>query len=129
MNEVEGVESVLTAYKNVDLDSIANYDSILVGSPNHVGNATRGIRKFVDKLGKLDLAGKHTAVFDTYQGKDFEKAMKKLEKRITDKVPDLNLIISGLSIRVDGMKGPISDGELPKCTEFGITLIKQLKSE
>ncbi len=42
-----------------------------------------------------------------------------MEKRIGEKVPGLKLMIPGLSIRVGGMKGPIVDGELPKCTDFG----------
>jgi len=39
--------------------------------------------------------------------KDFEKAVKKMEKRMSERVPGLKLITSGLSIRVDGMKGPM----------------------
>ena len=56
---------------------------------------------------------KWVAVFDTYLGGDFEKAVKKMEKRIGEKVLSLKLITSGLSIRVDEMKGPILDGEFP----------------
>ena len=68
------------------------------------------------------------AVFDTYIGGDFEKAVKKMEKRISEKAPGLSLAAPGLSIRVDGMKGPITEGELPKCQNFGIIIGKQLKA-
>ncbi len=61
-------------------------------------------------------------------GGDFEKAVKKMEKRIGEKVPALKLITSGLSIKVDGMKGPITDGELPKCKEFGKKIANLLKT-
>jgi len=68
------------------------------------------------------------AVFDTYIGKDFEKAVKKMEKQINEKVPELKMIAPGLSIRVQGIKGPVSEGELPKCKEFGNKIATQIKT-
>ena len=127
MNQVSGTEAILAELNDADLTQIDEFDAILVGSPNHMGGATRSIRKFIDKLGKLKLASKQGAVFDTYLAKDFEKAVKKMEKQITEKVPGLTLIAPGLSIRVDGMKGPITDGELPKCKEFGVKIATQMK--
>ena len=127
MREVSGVEAVLNELKEVDLNQIGGYDAISVGSPNHIGGATRGIRKFIDKLGKLDLKEKLAAVFDTYLGGDFEKVVKKLEKQISEKVPGLKLAFPGLSIRVEGTKGPIIEGELPKCKEFGVKIATQMK--
>ena len=128
MKEVSGIETVLSELKEVDLNRLVDFDAILVGSPNHIGNATRGIRKFIDKLGKLNLEEKPAAVFDTYLSRDFEKATKKMGKRISEKVPGLKLAAPGLSIRVEGMKGPITEGELSKCKEFGVTIASQIKS-
>ncbi len=128
MRQVEGMETVVSGVKEVDLNRIPDYDVILVGSPNHIGGPTRGIKKFIDKLGKLPLEGKMFAVFDTYLGKDFEKVVKKMERRISEKVPGLKPVTPGLSIRVEGMKGPISEGELPKCREFGKKIATQMKA-
>jgi len=128
MREVSGVETALSELKEVDLNQVTGCDALLVGSPNHIGSATRSIRKFIDGLGKLNLEGKPTAVFDTYVGGDFEKAVKKMEKQISEKAPGLKLAAPGLSIRVKGMKGPIADGELPKCREFGTRVATELKS-
>ncbi len=132
MREVAGIETAISNVEEVDLDRIVDYDAILIGSPNHYGGPTSGVKEFVDKLGKLNLEGKLFAVFDTYLGKRsdyfFEKAVKKMEKRIGEKVPSLELIASGLSIRVGGMKGPIVEGELPKCKEFGKKIANQLKT-
>ena len=128
VREVEGIETVLSELKEVDLNKIIDYDAILVGSPNHFGGPTRGVRKFIDKLGKLSLERKLFAVFDTYLGRDFEKAVKKMEKRINEKVPRLKQIAPGLSIKVQGMKGPIVEGELPKCKEFGNKIATQIKT-
>jgi len=127
MREVSGIEAVLSELKEVDLNQLAEFDAILVGSPNHIGGATRSIRKFIDKLGELDLKGKLAAVFDTYIKQDYGKAMRKMEKQISERIPGLKLATSGLSIRVEGMKGPIAEGELPKCKDFGVKIATQLK--
>ena len=128
MREVEGIETVLSELKEADLNKVPDYDAILIGSPNHWGGPTRGVRKFIDKLSKLNLEGKLFAVFDTCLGKDFEKAVKKMEKRINEKVPGIKQIAPGLSIRVQGMKGPLVEGELPKCKEFGNKIATQIKT-
>ena len=54
-----------------------------------------------------------------------------MEKRIGEKVPGLKLITPGLSIKVKtdlSMKGPIEEGELPKCVDFGKKIATQLKT-
>ena len=129
MRQVSGVETVLSELKEVNLNQLIEFDAILVGSPKHIGSATRSIRKFIDKLGKLNLEGKLAAVFDTYIGKDFEKAVKKMEKQIGERVPGLKLATPCLSILVNGMEGPIAEGELPKCKEFGVKIATQLKDQ
>jgi menaquinone-dependent protoporphyrinogen IX oxidase len=115
-----GGEPTLSELKAVDLNQLAAYDAVVVGSPNHVGNATRGIRKFIGNLGNLK-SGKY-AVFDTCFSGDFEKAVKKMEKVMRDKAPGLEQAAPGLSVIVTGMKGPIAEGELPKCKEFGAAI-------
>jgi len=128
MREVEGIEAVVSEVKEVDLNKLPDYDAILVGSPTHIGGPTWGVKRFIGKLGKLPLEGKLFAAFNTYLlAKSFEQAMKKVEKRISEKVPGAKLA-AGLSIRVQGMKGPISEGELPKCKEFGHKIATQLKA-
>ncbi|MBA7502555.1 NAD(P)H dehydrogenase (quinone) [subsurface metagenome] len=128
LKKVKGIETVLSELKKVDLNEIPDYDAILVGSPNHLDGPTRGVKKFIDKLGKLNLKGKSAAVFDTYMGGNFEKAAKKMEKKINEKVPGLKLVAPGLSIKVQGMKGPILEEELPKCKEFGNKIATQIKT-
>jgi len=125
IGEVEGIETAISDVEETDPKKAADYDAILIGSPTHFGGPVRGINKFIDKLGKLDLKAKWVAVFDTYLGEDFEKAVKKMEKRISEKIPRLKLIAPGLSIKVGGMKRPIVDGELPKCKDFGNKIANQ----
>jgi flavodoxin len=128
IGEVEGIETTISDVEKTSPKKAADYDAILIGSPTHFGGPVRGINKFIDKLGKLDLKAKWVAVFDTYLGEDFEKSVKKMEQRLREKVPRLELITPGLSIKVKGMKGPIADEELPKCKDFGKKIADQLKA-
>jgi hypothetical protein len=38
----------------------------------------------------------------------------------------MKMAAPGLSIKVEGMKGPIAEGELSKCEEFGAKIASQL---
>jgi menaquinone-dependent protoporphyrinogen IX oxidase len=126
MKEVEGIEVTVSNMKKVDLKTIEQYDAILMGCPNHFGRPTRTAKKFIDKLGKLDLKGKVIAAFDTYIKEDFEKAVKQMEEKINEKIPGSKLITPGLSIKVEGMKGPILEEEFPKAKEFGKLIATQV---
>ncbi len=128
MRDAGEIETYLTNVKDVDLDTIANYDVILLGSPNHAHGATRSVKKFIDGLSNLPLAGKGFAVFDTYMGKDVGTAVTKMEQQMGEKAPALKVLAHGLSIQVEKWKGPIVDAELPRCKEFGISIAAALKS-
>lgn len=127
MEEVKGIEVVIGDVEEIAPEELVDYDAILIGTPNHIGGPAWTIKRFIDKLGKLDLKAKWYAVFDTYLGGNFEKAVKKTEKRIHERIPKLKRIASGLSIKVQGMKGPVLEEELPKCREFGRNIATQLQ--
>jgi flavodoxin len=127
MQRVEGTETTLNEVKKVDRKAITSYDTIVFGGPTHFGGPTRSIKKFIDKLSSLPLDGKQFAVFDTYFKTDFEKATKNMEQRMREKVPAMKMVVPGLSIKVEDMKGPIVEGELPKCEEFGTKIASQLR--
>jgi len=122
-----GVEAALHDVKGFDAGTLKDYDAILVGSPNHVGGATIAMRKFIGKLGKLKLEGKWVAAFDTYGGSAHAQALKKMSESLAHSAPGMRLVTPGLSVKVMGMKGPIAEGELPRCREFGKSLAARLK--
>ncbi len=124
INTVEGNEVVINHVSDIDTSRDETYDLFLIGSPNHMGSHTSKVKKFIKNLSKAPLKGNSFAVFDTYLGKDFEKAIKKMENQISKSMPNLNKASPGLSITVSGMKGPILEEDLPKCKEFGIKLAK-----
>ena len=127
MQRVEGTETALSEVKKVDRNAITRYDAIVFGGPTHFGGPTRSMKKFIDTLSSLPLDGKQFAVFDTYFKTDFEKATKNMEQRMREEVPAMKMVVPGLSIKVAGMKGPIVEGELPKCEEFGAMIASQLR--
>jgi len=127
LNNIEKIETVIKTAKDVDPMEVLDYDLILIGSPNHMGGPTRDIKKFICKLEKIGLKGKKGATFDTYVRKNINKAVRKMERKITEKVPGLELITPGLSVKVGGISGPVLEEELPKCNDFANMIITKMK--
>ena len=125
INSIEGNETDVANVKDIDLNEEKSYDLIVIGSPNHVGSHVKTIKKFIKNLPSASLKFNSFAAFDTYMGKDFEKAVKKMEKQLKENIPNSTTNLPGLSIKVGGMKGPIVDEDLPKCKEYGIKLAKK----
>ena len=86
------------------------------------------MKKFVDRLAGLNLKAKNVAIFGTYSGRVriVDRAVRKLAKMVEKKLPNLTLISPSLSIRVKGVTGPLVEGELPKCVDFGKKIAGQL---
>ena len=131
IREVEGTETSIGYVKEIDIGKVADYDAIVLGAPNHMGRPSRTMKKFVYRLAEFDLKAKNVAVFGTYSGRvrTVDRAVKKLEKIVEKKLPNLKLISPSLSIRVNGIPGPLVEGELPKCKDFGRRIANQLKQK
>jgi flavodoxin len=131
-------EVVMNNIKDLRLKKEVSYDLILIGSPVHFGKHVGSVKKFINKLPKMQLKANGYAIFDTYMTGDSEtteegvcsytNVLEKMEKQISEKMPNLTKVSPGLSIKVNGMKGPIVDEDLPKCKEYGITLVKAYSS-
>jgi NAD(P)H dehydrogenase (quinone) len=128
IREAGGIETSIGYVKEIDIGKLVDYDVIVLGAPNHMGRPSQTIKKFVNRLAELDLKSKNVAVFGTYSGRAREpdRAVKKLEKMTEKKLPNLKLISPILSIRVHGIPGPLVEGELPKCKDFGRRIANQL---
>ena len=114
--------------REVGLDEAICSDLIVLGAPNHMGRPSRTMKRFIDYLATADLKATKVAVFGTYAGRarPIDRAVKKLESMVQARLPNLKLVLPGLSVRVNGMKGPVIDGELPRCVEFGSAIAAQL---
>jgi flavorubredoxin len=131
IREEEVIETAIGYVKEIDIGKVADCDAIVLGAPNHMGRPSRTMKKFVDRLSKIDLKAKDVAVFGTYSGRErtVDRAVRKLGKMVEKKLPNLKLISPGLSIRVNGIPGPIVEGELPKCVDFGKKIAGKLRSQ
>jgi flavorubredoxin len=115
-----GVSDVVSeTVDSADVNKVVTYDAILVGSPNHIGGPTRRVRRFIRSLSAFNLEGKRVAFFDTYIGGDHGKAVAKMHNELKARNPDAAIVSPGLSLRVEGMKGPLAEGEISKATDFG----------
>ncbi len=123
-----GVEVELGHVKGLSPEHALDYDVLVLGAPNHMGRPSQTMKKFVNQLVRLGLKGKKVAVFGTYSGKVrlLDRAVRKMERMVQEKLPGLKLVSPSLSVRVNGVSGPVVDGELPKCVNFGKALIAQL---
>jgi len=126
IKEAERFETAIGYVKEIEVSKVADYDALVLGAPNHMGRPSQAMKKFVNRLSELNLKTKNVAVFGTYSGtpRSPDRAVKKLELMMKKKLPNLNLVSSGLSIRVNGIPGPIVEGELPKCVDYGRKIAK-----
>lgn len=125
-----GVSEVVSEkIDSADVNRVATFDAILIGSPNHIGGPTRRVKKFIRSLAAFDLSGKRLAFFDTYIGGDFGRAVAKMENEFKARNQDAVVVTPGLSLRVEGMKGPLADGELVKGADFGKLVAEQKVNE
>lgn len=124
MEEAGDIGITVQHVKEVDSSTLDDFGGIIIGSPTYIGSHAKSIKKFINELSIKD---KLFAVFDTNMGGSvLNKAVKKMEKQITKKIPSFKKIKPGLPVIVKGMKGPLAEGELPKCKEFGIQIGKDL---
>lgn len=109
---------------DVDVGKILGCDILVIGTPNHYSKPSKAVMEFVKGLKGLGLKGKRVAAFDTCLRKQEGKAYRRIERDIREIASDIRLITPGLSIVVVGTKGPILDGELPKCEDFGRRIVE-----
>jgi flavodoxin len=126
LRQEQGMEIEISDVEKTRATIAAGFDALVIGAPTHFGGPPRNITGFIGQLGGPDLKGKQTAVFDTYLGKDFEFSVKKMEQQITEKT-GLRIMIPGLSTRVAGMRGPVSEEDLQKARDFGVRIADLLK--
>ncbi len=120
IKEIERMETLTTYVKEIDYQKLKDYDTLVIGAPNHMGRPSHAMKKFVNELAYHDINATQIVVFGTYSGRARDdRSVKKLEQMLRKKFSALNLISPGLSIRVNGVTGPLADGELSKCKEFG----------
>ena len=125
MNKVEGVECVIKKTGELHTDDLCDFDAILFGCPNHNQEPALNVIKFIDRAFIVHLKAKMGAAFDTYTGGNKDVAVTKLEAKIREKLPGIDLI-DNLSAKVNGRKGPLADDEESKALDLGSRFAKRL---
>lgn len=139
MGELGGMKPTVNRYDEIkDVKTLGSYDVILIGYPIHFGSPSKAIMKFIDRLAKVPLQGKGFGIFDTHiEGSarnpnetgpcDYENAVKKIDQKFLQKLPSFHKVVPDLYVKVQGIKGPIAEEEIPKCKEYGKKIASQLK--
>jgi menaquinone-dependent protoporphyrinogen IX oxidase len=124
-----GKEVSVVKVDAVEADNIKDYGAIVVGSPTYASSPAKSIKKFISSL--TVEPGTKIVVFDTHSGDGvttggpLRKSMEKMEKQIK-KNPNLTKIMTGLKVAVNGIKGPLIEGELEKCKAFAGEIAEKL---
>jgi len=124
-----GNEVTVVKVDAVEMDSIKDYGTIVIGSPTYASSQAGSIKKFISSL-SVEKDTK-IVVFDTHSGDGIStggplrRAVKKMEKQI-QKNPNLTKIMNGLQVAVKGIQGPLIEGELEKCKAFAKEIAKNL---
>ena len=121
-----GLQVELKHVKDVKPEDVTAFDVIVMGSPTHAGDMSEDMRSFVTGLKGLTLEGKKGAAFDTrYVGEEVGAAVS-MEMSMMEL--GIDVIVPGSPFWVEGAEGPIVEGELPKCKEFGRAIARKLES-
>jgi len=119
ISEASNADVLAVDVDHVPIDRAQGCDLLVVGSPNHIGRATRATKRFIRALGGANLARTKVAVFDTcFEGQE-GVATRELEAALRKEDPGFSAVSPGLSVIVERMKGPIRTGELPRARAFG----------
>jgi len=116
------VTTTVTSVQELNPPRMRQYDIIVIGSPNHQGAATHSVRRLLHELALERLDSKTISLFDTCSRRQSAPVTIKMRRALTHDDPSLHLASPGISVVVDGMQGPIHEGEVSKCREFGARL-------
>ena len=112
----------IASIDKLDPERARDFPIVVIGAPNHLGNASKSMREFLPHLGEGVLLRKRVALFDTCYADQTGVAVRAMEQILRDREPNLHLALSGLSVVVEGSKGPVRQGDLLKCRQFGMRL-------
>jgi flavodoxin len=79
------IQTLCANAKDVDVDSLKQYDLICVGAPTEAFSASKPMKEFLGKLKSIDLSGKHGFAFDTKLDSRLSgSAAKHIEKELNN---------------------------------------------
>lgn len=116
-----GIEVDCVYIEDVQIDTLHEYDLLVIGGPTHGFGMSKPMKNFIKELEQVDLRYKKAFAFDTKTGSRFwGSAAKGIEKWL--KRLGLNIVKSYASAIVKGLKGPLQNGIDEKFTQIGTEL-------
>ena len=120
-------EVAVTRANEVNTEQLADIDLVVIGSPTHGGWFTEAVKEFLNDTMKLLKQDIKIAVFDTRTPpvlihKVFGYAANKMRKTL--KKQGREIIVEPEGFLVDGLKGPLSEGEEKRAEKWAVTIIK-----
>jgi flavorubredoxin len=121
-----GLQTVCLNAKDVDVNSLNQYDLICVGTPTHFITASKPMKKLLGKLKSIDLSGKYGFAFDTKfdsrmsgsAAKFIEKELNRLGVKLT--APRESAIVLGIKEKDGGAR--LKEGEEMRFEQIGIQI-------
>jgi len=122
-----GKEAVLINAKSEPAFDMTALDLLIVGSPTHGGTTTPVIQDFLNSLGPNSLQGVAVAAFDTRVSMPLLKLIGFASGRLGGALKNKGgLLLGTQGFYVEGKKGPLKPGELPKAREWTNELLKNI---
>jgi flavodoxin len=109
-----------------DTEDLSMYDAILFGGPTRAFRATRGALNALKIAAQIGIDGKVVTTFGTYMMGKQSRGVKAMDKNLRKSAPGAILISPGFSAKVDSIRGPITESEIPKAHEFGRKLGQEI---
>ena len=116
--QAAGHEAKVFRTKQVKPEAIVEFkpEVLLAGAPTHAWKPSRTLLKYIKNIGK---SGSTTitkaAAFNCYMS---TITCPKIEKKITDSIPNVEIFQNSLPIQVLGMEGPLPDDWKESTTAF-----------
>ncbi len=124
--EKQGVHANCLKVDEVDFSRLGEYDFLAIGGPTHAFGPSKPMKDFLQKLEKVNLAGKRAFAFDTKVKFKFAgSAGKKVEKKL--KKLGMEIVKSHVSAIVKGKEGPLEEEAEETFRQIGIDIAKSLQ--
>lgn len=105
----------------------ADLDFLAIGSPTRAGRATGPVRRLIGKIGRGTGSGPRYIAFGTGLAKGIDKgpiAADYIQKALAEK--GCQSLGQPFRAAVEGLKGPLVEGEVERAYEYGKTIGSRL---
>lgn len=120
-----GIDVDCMKIEDVEMDKLAEYDLLAIGSPTHMRGASKPVKSFLEKLERKVIKNQMAFAFDTkYKGFLAGSAGKGIEKRL--KRIGMRIVKPYASAIVTGGEGPLQDSMEETFKQIGIEIARLL---